>query len=312
MKRLDPVTLKQLRALELVAAHRGITAAAESLSLTPPAVHSQLKKLEDSFGCAFLERQGVDGFFPTPEGEAMLLAIREIRSALARALHQIDALKRGQSGAVILGVVSTGKYFAPDLVARLRRALPGINVVLRVKNRQGIIDALAGRELDIVIMGRPPRVPAVHARVLGDHPHMLVAAPDHRLAGLATIAPEDLLDEHFIMREPGSGTRILCTRYLDELGAGREVDSTQMESNETIKQAVMSGLGIALLSGHTMVEELRIGRLVALQAPNLPIVRQWFLVRRIDVPLTGALNTVSDWISECSSEFLPRMQALRS
>jgi DNA-binding transcriptional LysR family regulator len=242
----------------------------------------------------------------------MLLAIREIRSALARALHQIDALKRGQSGAVILGVVSTGKYFAPDLVARLRRALPGINVVLRVKNRQGIIDALAGRELDIVIMGRPPRVPAVHARVLGDHPHMLVAAPYHRLAGLATIAPEDLLDEHFIMREPGSGTRILCTRYLDELGAGREVDSTEMESNETIKQAVMSGLGIALLSGHTMVEELRTGRLVALHAPNLPIVRQWFLVRRIDVPLTGALNTVSDWISECSSEFLPRMQALRS
>jgi DNA-binding transcriptional LysR family regulator len=192
------------------------------------------------------------------------------------------------------------------MIARLRRTLPGINVILRVKNRQGIIDALAGRELDLAIMGRPPRVPAVHARVLGNHPHMIVGAPDHRLAGLSTVAPEDLLDEHFIMREPGSGTRILCTRYLDELGSGREVDSTEMDSNETIKQAVMSGLGIALLSGHTMVEELRTGRLVALRAPHLPIVRQWFLVRHMDVPLTGALKTVSDWIIESPSEFLPK------
>ena len=308
MKRLDLVTLKQLRSLEAVVAHRSITGAAEALSLTPPAVHSQLKKLEISFGCTFLDRQGADGFLPTPEGDALLVAVHEVRSALARAVHQIDALKRGQSGSVILGVVSTAKYFAPDLVARLRRALPGINVILSVKNREGILGALTGRELDLAIMGRPPRVPAVHARVLGDHPHMLVAAPDHRLAELAAIAPEQLLDEHFIMREPGSGTRILCARYLDELGTGREVDSTEMGSNETIKQAVMSGLGIALLSGHTMVEELRTGRLVALRVPGIPIIRQWFLVNRIEVPLTGAVKTVSDWISGSSSEYLPRLE----
>jgi DNA-binding transcriptional LysR family regulator len=305
MKRLEQVSLRQLRALAAVVRGRSISAAAEEMGLTPPAVHNQLKQLEDVFGCPLIYRSGADAFSASPEGAALITAQHEARSALERAVRQVDALKRGMSGSVILGVVSTAKYFAPALVARLRRALPGIDVALRVGNRERIIDGLARRELDLVIMGRPPRAPLVDAVVLGDHPHLLVAAPDHPLVGHARIDPAALLAEHFVMREPGSGTRILCSRYLEEMGGGREVSATEMDSNETIKQAVINGLGIALLSGHTMVEELRSGRLVTLNAPDLPIVRQWFMAHRSDVELQGAVLTVWDWTLAHRDEVLP-------
>jgi DNA-binding transcriptional LysR family regulator len=309
MKRLDQISLRQLRALQAVDRHRSLSAAAEDLLLTPPAVHSQLKQLEETFACPLLYRSGPDAFTATPQGRALLTAYAEARAALERALRQVDALTRGLSGSVILGVVSTAKYFAPAIVARLRRALPDIDVVLRVGNRERIIDGLARRELDLVIMGRPPRAPAVNAVVLGDHPHILVGAPDHRLVGTDPIDPADILAEHFVMREPGSGTRILCARYLDELGAGREVSATEMDSNETIKQAVMNGLGIALLSGHTMVEELRTGRLIALNAPSMPIVRQWFIAHRADADLQGAVLTVWRWVCDHRGEVLPQVVA---
>ena len=109
-------------------------------------------------------------------------------------------------------------------------------------------------------------------KVLGNHPHVIIAPPDHPLAQQAKLPPETLLLQHFVMREAGSGTRILCDHYLDELGLARDVAVTEMESNETIKQAVISCLGIALLSGHTVIEELRSGRLVTLDAPNMPIL----------------------------------------
>ena len=109
------------------------------------------------------------------------------------------------------------------------------------------------------------------------------------------------------MREAGSGTRILCDHYLDELGLARDVAVTEMESNETIKQTVISGLGIALLSGHTVIEELRSGRLVTLDAPNMPILRQWFLVHRSDQTLTKVCQNVWDWICENAGQVLPQI-----
>ncbi len=305
MSRIDQLTLKQLRALSVVASERTISRAAEALNLTAPAVHSQLKTLEELFGCALLNRGGKDGFTLTAEGHALLSAYGETRAALERALHQIDALGKGLSGSVVLGVTSTAKYFAPGIVASLRDRMPDVEVRLRVGNRETTIAALAAHELDLCIMGRPPRWPRVNATVVGDHPHLIVAAPDHRLAASDQVTADDLLAEHFVMREPGSGTRILTTRYLDELGNGREVDTTDMGSNETIKQSVISGLGIALLSGHTVVEELRSGRLVALRCPGMPIVRQWFLVELADRTPGPAAGRVRSWILEHGASVLP-------
>lgn len=304
MQRLNAITIKQLRALSQVCETGTISAAAEMLSLTPPAVHSQLKALEEIIGRPILSRTA-DGFQPTPEGRALLRAHHISHSALEKAIRQIDTLARGLSGTVTLGVVSTAKYYAPRLVVKLREAFPDIDVVLRIGNRARIMQYLESDELDLVIMGRPPRAPLVTAQSIGEHPHLLVAPPGHPLACGETVGAEDILSQHFVLREPGSGTRILTMRYLDEIGRGREYAYTEMESNETIKQAVIAGLGVAILSAHTMHEELESGRLVAVRARGMPIVRHWFIVHRADSEPAQAVRSVLDWIVENTGKYLP-------
>lgn len=307
--RPDAVTLRQLRSLRAVAQTGSLTAAAATLGLTPPAIHSQLRGLEDLAGCALMARGEHGAFGPTAEGRALLLAEAEIATALARAVREIGALRQGHSGSVVLGVVSTGKYFAPFLVARLLRILPDVEVTLRIGNRDAIIAALAGNELDLAIMGRPPREPAVIADPIGPHPHIIIAAPDHPLAAQDPVTPRDLLGETFLSREEGSGTRILMTRLLDRIGEGTPWRAVEMGTNETIKQAVIAGLGIALISQHTVTEELRAGRLVALGAIGLPIQRSWYLLRRADRAMTPATARVRHEIDVMRGSFLPVLNA---
>lgn len=312
MIQIDHLTFRQLRALDAVARERAINRAAELLSLTPPAVHNQLKTLEEAVGAPLFDRQSSDGFTLTESGEVLLAAYREGHTALTRACRHIDAMSDGLAGHVTLGVVSTAKYFAPGIVARLRDDLPDIQLRLEIGNRSEIIADLAERHFDLCIMGRPPRRPQVNAVALGDHPHLIVAKPSHPLVGMKKVDVEDLLAQTFVMREMGSGTRILGTRYLDELGNGREVRMFEMASNETIKQAVISGLGIAMLSGHTIVEELKTGRLVPLNSPEMPIMRQWFLVTRRDQELSRTARRVHDWIVAEREDLLPKLPPLFS
>ncbi|MDU8928142.1 LysR family transcriptional regulator [Alisedimentitalea sp. MJ-SS2] len=307
MARLESITLKQLRALRAVAEFGSITAAAEILSLTPPAVHTQLRTLEQNLDCTLLDRSSSGGAQLTNEGRAVLDANITIESALEICSKKLRAYKEGRSGLVMLGVVSTGKYFAPQLVAQLRTAFPDIEVSLKVSNRDGIITALQQRTIELAIMGRPPRTPSVTSEPIGEHPHVMIASPDHPLAGQRGIAPQALLDQTFIAREQGSGTRILMTRYLDRIGGGTPYRLIEMESNETIKQAVIANLGVAMISQHTVTEELRSGRLVALDADTLPIRRQWYLLHRADLELSPTLQSVFGHISDQKGAFLPQV-----
>ena len=307
MKRLNALTFRQLRALKAVVASGSISRAAEELSLTPPAVHSQLRLLEENFRCTLLDRSAAGGFVPTPEGKVLLEAYDRAWAGLTLAIHRIDALQRGQTGTVVLGVVSTAKYFAPGLVAQIKAVHPDIDIVLQVGNRDLILERLSDGALDLVIMGRPPREPAVTADLLGDHPHVMIAPPGHALAARPALTPDDILSQPFILREPGSGTRILAMRYLDQLGEGRTYAAVEMESNETIKQSVMAGLGIALISYHTVHDELAHGRLVALPAPGMPIIRKWFLLHRADQEPRGAVATVQRFIVAREGSFLPKL-----
>lgn len=309
MKRLDTVTLKQLRALQAVAETGSISVAASNLSLTPPAVHNQIKQLETSFGCRMLRREGAEGFTPTPEGEVLLRAQHKLRASLETAVHEIDSLGKGLSGIVVLGVVSTGKYFAPRLVALLRSALPDVEVILKIGNRSEILAALTAGELHLAIMGRPPRLPEVHANVIGEHPHLMVAPPDHPLIhGPREV--KDILSQTFVMRESGSGTRILTMRFLDDLGQGLDFARIEMDSNETIKQAVIAGLGVAILSGHTVFDELKSRRLLAVPVPGLPITRHWFVVYPAGADLTQTAVSVLTWLKNNAGNHLPDIGAL--
>lgn len=307
MRHLSSLTFKQLRALKAVVEFRSISRAAEDLGLTPPAVHSQIKTLEDIFCCPLLSRDGPNGFRATAEGESLLGAYERMAASLNVAVRRIDALRSGLAGSVVLGVVSTGKYYAPKLVAQLKHAFPEIEVVLRIGNRDSILADLQASAIDLAIMGRPPRDPPVVAHAIGDHPHVLIVPPGHRLCRLDSIAPSDILSETIIAREQGSGTRILATRFLDRIGEGMPYDTIEMGSNETIKQAVIAGLGIALISLHTVTEELRSGRLVTVGTPELPIVRRWYVLHRLDAPPVGAVATVLEFINAQRGAFLPRL-----
>ncbi len=308
MPKKESITLKQLRALSSVAEHGTITAAAETLGLTPPAVHTQLRGLEAAIGSKVLTSSGTSGAVLTAEGEALLSTALQIDSALDSCLDKVRALRDGQSGVAVLGVVSTGKYFAPGLVVRLRDAYPDIDVILKVGNRDKIINDLKQGAIELAIMGRPPRSPANISYEIGPHPHVIVASPGHRLAQIGNISPADLLSETFISRELGSGTRILMMRYLDRMGEGMTYRQVEMGSNETIKQAVIAGLGIAMISQHTVTDELNSGRLVALDVPGLPIVRHWYLLHRTDLRMTPTLETVRDFILGLKADFLPRLR----
>ncbi|WEF24335.1 LysR family transcriptional regulator [Paracoccus sp. S3-43] len=303
----EAITLRQLRCLRAVADSGSLTAAAGMLGLTTPAIHSQLRGLEDLAGCPLVLRADHGAFRPTPEGEALLLAESQIATALSRAAREIGALQQGHVGNVVLGVVSTGKYFAPGLVAWLLRLLPDIEVTLRIGNRDAVLAALAGDDLDLAIMGRPPREPAVVADPVGPHPHIIIAAPDHPLADADPVMPGDLLAQTFLSREEGSGTRILMTRFLDRIGEGATWRAVEMGTNETIKQAVIAGLGVALISQHTVTEELRSGRLIALRGIGLPIQRSWYLLRRADRRMSAATVRIRDEILAMRGGFLPQL-----
>lgn len=305
MPKLEALTLKQLRALGAVSRIGSITAAAELLGLTPPAVHTQLRGLETAMGCKVLVSSGAGGAVLTPEGHAVLRAGAHIEKALAACVECVRALRNGVAGVVVLGVVSTGKYFAPRLVARLHAAFPDVEVILKVGNRGQIIEDLQHGSIELAIMGRPPRNPPVVADVLGPHPHVLIAPPEHRLAGSERVEAAELLAETFIAREEGSGTRILMTRYLDRLGDDTPYRQMEMGSNETIKQAVMAGLGIAMISQHTVSDEIRTGRLVTLPADGLPIKRRWYLLHREDLTLSPTLENVRDFILGLEGDYLP-------
>lgn len=306
--RMNALTLKQLRALDAVARGGSLTAAGGTLGLTTPAIHTQIKGLEEAVGMKLIQRAADgSGSELTEAGMALRETARRIEDNLSQAAANLLAIQRGQSGRVTLGVVSTGKYFAPRLVKMLQDAHPEIEVALRVGNRSSIIEGVERGTFDLAIMGRPPRHPPVIAEPIGEHPHGLIVPPGHPLIGQG-MQLDLLFDQTFLAREQGSGTRIVMSRWLDRIGEGRIYDTLEMDSNETIKQAVMAGLGIAFLSLHTVMDELATGRLVQIDAPGLPLMRHWFLVRREDERTRELALRVWEEIVEMKGAFLPRME----
>lgn len=301
------VTLKQLRALAAIVETGSITAAAGSLHVTPPAVSTQLKALEETVEAQVL-RRGPDGKVAlTSVGEELLATILKIETALELGFERIRAIRAGLAGYVSIGVVSTGKYFAPQLVADLKVRHPEIEIGLKVGNRGAIVEALTRGAIELAIMGRPPTEPAVEAEVLGPHPYIIIVPPEHPLARARAVSPQALLAETFLGREEGSGTRILMRRYLDRIGEGRPYRMVEMGTNETIKQAVMAGLGIAVISAHTVVPELEAGRLVMLRAEGLPIERQWYLIKLAEMELSPTAQAFRSFLLELDGQYLPKL-----
>ena len=298
------ITLKQLRSISAIRECGKISLAASDLGLTPPAVTLQLQQLEHETGLTLFDRTPF-GMRPTAAGLAMLDAAQSIEERLRVLSDEIDAIKGLRRGSLRLGVVSTAKYFAPRLIAGFLQQFSGIEMKLTVGNRAETIESLKVHAIDIALMGRPPSGVPAHAVVFGDHPLVIIAAPEHPLVGQRDISKERLAEESFLMREDGSGTRISMEIFMRELPGWLEKPGIEMDSNETIKQSVMAGLGIAFISGHTVASELEAGRLSLLDVVGMPIRRQWFAVSRSDRSMTPAMVAFHEFLAKQGVQFLP-------
>lgn len=298
------ITLRQLRSLRAIHATSKIATAARQLGLTAPAVTLQLQQLEAEIGMPLFDRTA-EGMQATPAGLAALEAARAIEERLRLLADEIGSIASGKVGSLKLGVVSTAKYFAPRLIAAFQKLHPGVAVELFVGNRADTIAALKRHDLDTALMGRPPREVAVRSQVFGDHPFVVIAPAGHRLAGARRIPKTELAGERFLIREPGSGTRILLEIFFADLPGKLEDLGAEMGSNETIKQAVMAGLGIAFLSAHTIEQELTLGRLVILDVEGMPITRQWYGVSRVDRSMSPAMRAFNAFLMTEGTGYLP-------
>jgi len=304
MTRFRDISIRQLRALAAVAASESITAAAAKLHLTQPAVTLQLRNLQALAGLPLIQRSS-NGMLLTDAGREVLALAERIEAAMAACETSLEMMAGTTAGRISIGAVSTAKYFVPFAISGFSRLHPGIEVTLTIGNRQEIGAALRGYDLDIAIMGRPPVDIEMDVHLIGNHPHVIIAPTKHRLARKAQLAASDLAHETFLTREPGSGTRGLMEQLFESAGI-RPAIGMEMSSNETIKQAVIAGLGIAFISAHTVATELDERRLVTLDVAGLPVVRQWFVVNRRDKVLLPPALAMRDFLAASGAQFLPR------
>lgn len=300
---LRQITLKQLRGFAAIVDEGSVSAAARALHVTPPAISLQLRELESSVGAPLLERGG-DGMLPTAAGKALLELSRELQQSLHQFGETIDEIKGVDSGQVSVGVVSTARYFAPMVLAEFMKLYPEIKLQLQVGNREAIIDRLENLDLDFAITGMPPDRFEVKREFIGKNPQIIIAPPGHPLAKKRKAGFADLRDETWLLREPGSGTRSVTDRYFSR---AKNPPGTTLEfgSNETIKQAVMAGMGIALISAHTVAAEISEKRLVALNIRGLPINRRWFVVKHGNKRFLPSAQALWNFVARNGKHYLP-------
>ena len=278
-------TLRQLQVFEKVASHLNYSRAAEELYLSQPAVSMQIKQLEGHIGLPLFEQMGKKVFL-TEAGRELFQYARNISHQIVEMEAVFDEMKGLGQGRLTLSVVNTANYFTPQLLAKFCNRYPGIQVNLHVANRDAVLKQLADNNTDLAIMGQPPDGIDVSAESFLDNPLVVIAAPDHQLAGLKRVKFSRLAAETFLSREQGSGTRSAMERIFSDHNIQPHI-SMEMETNEAIKQAVQAGMGLGILSLHSIELELETKRLVMLNVDHFPLIRHWFVVHRSNKRLSG-------------------------
>ena len=291
------LSFRQLRVFLEVAQRGGVTAAAQVLHLTPPAVSMQIKELENQVGLQLFDRQGrtltlsTAGEYFVVHAKRMLGALRDADNAMAR-------FKKLEHGLLAVGMVSTAKYFVPRLLGAFRRDHPGIDVKLVVaNNRESLVAQMEAGHVDLSIMGRPPPELSARGEPFAAHPLVFVCPPGHPLLRIGHPPIKALAGYPFIVREQGSGTRNAMESFFAEHRFAPQI-TMEMSSNEAIKQAVMADMGLSFLSLHTLGLELRHGLLKRLDVEGTPVMRTWHIVHLQSKVLSPAAEAFRYFVIE--------------
>ncbi|WP_036228843.1 LysR family transcriptional regulator [Marinobacterium jannaschii] len=294
-------TVRQLEILLAVHQQGSITAAAEALHLTQPTVSMQLKKLASAVNARLYDQVGRKLVF-TEAGLAVVATAREVLQSFERLDMTLSDLKGMKAGTLKLAVVTTAKYFIPHLLGEFCKLYPAIDIDFKVGNRQQIIDRLETGEDDLYVFSHPPDDHALQAHNFLPNPLVAIAPEHHPLAGEKRIPLQIFANEPFLMRENGSGTRHAIEQHMTGCEVALNVRMT-IESNEAIKHAVISGLGVSILSSHTLTFGGRTG-LAELDVQQLPITPTWYLVHLKSKSLSVVAQTFLDYVSDSGRDRL--------
>lgn len=287
------ITLRQLKVFESVARNLSYSGAASELHLTQPAVSMQIKQLEDNIDLPLFEQLG-KRIYLTEAGKELYQYSRAISQQLSDMEVALDELKGMERGKLNISVVTTANYFAPNLLAKFCQRYKGVTVSLNVSNREAVLRQLNDNLIDLAIMGQPPGNLDIDSQSFMENPLVVVAPPNHPLCQEKNIAVKKLAKEIFLVRESGSGTRDAMERFTTHkinLNKGMETDTT-----EAIKQAVQAGMGLGIMSKHTVELELETNRLKILDIQDFPIMRYWHVVNRKNKRLSSVANTFRDFL----------------
>lgn len=303
------LTLRQIHVFERVARRSSFTRAAEELFLTQPAVSMQIRQFEETVGLPLFERLGKK-IYLTTAGEEMYRVCRTIIQHLEEAEQLIEELKGTEGGTLKVSVASTVHYFAIRLLAEFRRRYPKVHINLQVTNRENLLRQLEHNDADIVLMGLPPDDHDLLAEAFMENPLVVIAPPHHPLLEKHPVTLTHLKDEIFLMREPGSGTRGSVERFFADKGVQIR-SSMEMNTNEAIKQGVEEGLGLGIVSLHTVEQELENGRLAMLDVESFPLMRQWYMVHRSGKRLSVVGQAFKEFVRAEAGRFVKGLAAWR-
>ena len=287
-------TFRQLKLFESVARNLSFTRASEELYLTQPAVSTQIKQLEVEVGTPLFERLGKK-IYLTEAGRELYEFSRSIAQKFSDVSNALDEMKGIKRGHLNIAVTSTAKYFAPYLIAAYCKQHSGISVNLDVTNREALLHQLTDNIPDMAIMGNPPEGMDLVANSFMSNPLVVIAPLDHPLAHGGRIPLQKLLKESFIVREQGSGTRTAVERFLEERGL-KITATMEMSGNEAIKHAVMAGLGLGIVSIHTLDMELTLKRIVVLNVEGFPVLKDWYVVHRSGKRFSAAAQAFKEFV----------------
>lgn len=296
MTKIIPPTIQQLRLFDAVGRLGSITGAAREVHLTQPSVSMQVRTLEDKIGQPLTEQLGKT-IGLTRAGEEVAAAARDVLARLAEMEAALDDLNRSVAGPLSVAVVSTAKYFLPELLGEFKRRFPLVEPRLTIANRETIRARISENRDDLYIMGRPPREEAVEANPFMENVIVFVARPDHPLVGQRHIPLARMAEENVIRREAGSGTRQAVERLCGAAGV-RLGTHMEFDDAEAIKHGVLSGLGVAYLSLHALRLEIAAGELALLDVEGFPLHRRWYALQRRGKRLSNAAQAFLAYLQE--------------